>query len=261
MANQNEQRAAQTSGGAPFAEGPPKEDKSWIGVVFGLVAIAIAATSPLWQTKVYGDRGRAAAQAQVAALTASVASLQRRLEDVQIPAILVAAHDLKESMSRDEPFDMQLSLFRTVVGSGEDVRVIVAAAGEYAGKGVPSIKTLKSDFGAMAQRAMVASYPASEAGSLNYAIARVNAVASRISTMVVGADGAGVPATLGRAQARLAEGDLVGAVQELETLPPEAVTPEVETWIADAKSRLRLETVSADLNQLIVQRSRMAVAG
>ena len=74
MAENTSAAPAGTQGAGGYVA-PPQEDKSWIGVVFGLVAIAVAATGPLWHEKVYGERDGATLRQ----LRSEVATLETRL--------------------------------------------------------------------------------------------------------------------------------------------------------------------------------------
>lgn len=268
MAENTSAAPAGTQGAGGYVA-PPQEDKSWIGVVFGLVAVAVAATGPLWHEKVYGERDGAALRqlrsevsalegrlAAATAVEAQVAQLAARLEQIQVPAMLVAASDLRSAMQQGESFAAQLSLFRTVVGDAGAAAAIAAAAEPFADSGVPTLADLGGSFGMVSQEALVAAYPDSQTDNMSYALAQVKTVASRISTMVVGVEGTeGPAATVARARLALSEGDLAAAIEQMATLPEPSQTESVVAWLADARARLEVDAAIEQLDRMIAERS------
>jgi hypothetical protein len=128
---------------------------------------------------------------------------------------------------------------------------IPPALTDHAATGLPTLASLQASFPDAARRALEAALRANMGESWT----------SRISTFLRSQTGArsltpregnDPDAILSRAEASLAKADLAGALAEIETLPPEAVTAMTE-WTALADRRRLAEMALADLAATVGQ--------
>jgi hypothetical protein len=184
----------------------------------------------------------------VQALSTRLGDTESRLDHIggeyqRGAAMVVAIGDIDRAVTKSEPFDSALSSLKLLLSDEAPVGGSVLALEPLAAGGVPSLTDLKSDYGSTASRVLLA-----EEGERTLADQVSNNVFGILNMRPAGGDVAGSNsrAVLARAQARLADGDLEGAIGELQSLD-EAASAEASSWIESARSRLSAEAAVIDL--------------
>ncbi|MCP1336593.1 COG4223 family protein [Futiania mangrovi] len=175
----------------------------------------------------------------VSALDQEIETLRQRLAEVEAArgdaaaAKAVALARLSSDVGEGRAFDTSLQTFRGVWGDAVSLPALEA----YAGTGLPDIEALRRSFPAAARATQRAAAVPEDAGLLD----RLWGSARTLVTVRPAGDseGTSVGAILSRAEAKLARGDLSGAVADLTALPPSAAgAEEMAAWRAKAEGRL-----------------------
>lgn len=154
----------------------------------------------------------------------------------QRTAFVLASGQLEAALDSGQPYASELGAVRRLAADDPELPALLARLEEHADEGIPSLAELRLRF---ADTALAAAQAAqSEVGGdwMDRAWARLR---SLVTVRPVGGDVAGdsAEARIARAEARLGEGDLAGAIAELEALEgaaAEAAAP----WLAGARARL-----------------------
>lgn len=180
--------------------------------------------------------------AEIDRLNARIAELESRgARSSEAAAAALAAAALVDATQASTPFGGELAALRAAAPGLPEL----AALAPVAEMGAPSRAALAASFPDYAARAASAAR-APDAGDrladrILYVVTRIVSV-RRISNV----SGSGPDAVLARAERALAEGDVVGALEALETLPPaarEAMSP----WLAQAERRAVIDRQAASL--------------
>ncbi len=142
------------------------------------------------------------------------------------------------ALDTGEPYAESLARLQTNLG--EDAGVPVSLYNP-ADTGVPTLSELRESYPEAARQALSASAVATtegDAGDRLMAFLRTQTQARSLAPQ----EGSGADAILSRAEAALDQGDVPGALAELEALPEEGRAA-MESWIAEAQ--LRTEAVAA----------------
>ena len=158
-------------------------------------------------------------------------------------AMVVAIGDIERAIARAEPFDDILQSLRSLVRDDTVIGGSLSVLEPMAADGVPTLSMLKSSFGPMASRVMLA-----EEGDQTIVDRVGSNVFGIINMRPAGADaeGSSSRAVLARAQSKLSGDDLDGALTELAMLEGNAAE-EAKSWIENAKGRLSAEAAVIDL--------------
>ncbi len=171
---------------------------------------------------------------------------QRALARAAAAANAAAALQLKAHSS--EPFLNELA----AVEPAFDDPGLTAPLRAVAERGVPSETQLAIEFPQAAAKANIAAKAAGSEDSL-FERAR-HALGSLVSVRRVdNLNGKGVQATLVRAETRLNQGDLKGALAYLDTLPPEGQKA-LKPWLDKARARALVDGTTLRLTQLTLQK-------
>lgn len=155
-------------------------------------------------------------------------------------AMVLAAGRLKDAAAGSAPFN----------GAWQAIEALGVAPADYpaipeaAASGVPTIEQLKTGFADEASRAIVADKVGSDGTWVEGALKRVGSLVKVRRTGEL--EGDEVEAVVARAEVRLADDDLAGALAELETLQG-AAAEEIADWVVNGKRRLAL---NADVEAL-----------
>ena len=195
------------------------------------------------------DAARAELKAMQAALSALVdlpariAQLGDRIEaaaaQTEKTAFVLAVGQLEAALDSGGPFASELRSVRRLAEADEDLARILDPLALRADRGVPTRAELNARFDETALSIAQASAGSGAESWIDRALARLR---SLVTVRPVGKDveGDSADARLARAEARLAEGDLAGAVTELEGLDGAAVEA-AAVWLADARARIAAE--------------------
>lgn len=149
-------------------------------------------------------------------------------------ALVLAAGRLKDAASLSAPFN----------GAWQAIEALGVSAAEYkaisdtAPTGAPTLSDLQSRFSDAASRAIVADKVGDGGGWVDGALKRMGSLVKVRRTGELQGDE--VEAIVARAEVRLSEDNLAGAVEELQSLP-EAAAKEMTGWVGDAQRRLALD--------------------
>jgi len=191
-----------------------------------------------------------------AADPAAVAQLSARMDRLEAnqralgraAALANAASDLRLADKGPAPFSTQLAL----VEAGLDNPHLVDGLRPFAEKGVPSEIALAIAFPRIAAQANIASKDDSADDSLlSHAKQTLGSFISiRRTDNVVGL---GAGATLQRAETRLSQGDLSGAVGYLSTLPASSQRA-IKPWLDQAKARVLVDQTTDRISEAALSR-------
>lgn len=145
-------------------------------------------------------------------------------DELKAAAMLLALSQFRESMRRSEPFEEDLMLMQELLGGEEADPELMAAIDRLApraGEGVLTPEGLKGEFRGLAGDIVVASLKGEDVSIQERARARLNEVmqVEKDGEMLTGTD---TQTAVARAQKMLDEGDIEGAVAELQGLEGEA---------------------------------------
>ncbi|WP_119169325.1 uroporphyrinogen-III synthase [Algihabitans albus] len=167
--------------------------------------------------------------------------------------LALALGQLRDALRFSTPFQTELQAIRSLIPTGDPVLELLPPLETHADRGVPTREELAARFEPMARSAVAASYDDSWSGRL------MSRVSEAVSLRPVGeVEGDSARARVARADARLANDDLAGAVEALSGLQGPAAA-EVATWMADAQARLAGEQALGALTRRSLARLAPAV--
>lgn len=278
---------------ATQAAAQPAQKSGGGGAVFFAVFLSVAASgalvvgSPYWTPfvekyaknivelpnplkAVQAEVGRlAGAVAAVEGKTAALAADSAKLKDqtaaatgasagVKAATLALAGGQLRAKLAAGEPFQYELAAVRAVAKGDAEVTALLDGVAPLASTGVPTKATLRDAFPA-AVAAVVAAEAEGAAKSAAGWFGGVTALVNQLGYVlqVSPAPEGGVHAIARQSRARLAAGDLAGAVDEFSALP-EPRAADAEDWLAAAKVRVAADKADGALTTLIL--SRLAAA-
>ncbi|CAO3442268.1 mitofilin family membrane protein [Azospirillum largimobile] len=184
---------------------------------------------------------------------------QRQDAATAAQALVLAAGQLRASLSGGQPFQQDLQAVRALNIADAGVTQPLDAVAPYAAKGIPTRAQLTDRFEPLAGEIVRADIRGEGNGWIDSAV-------GKLSTLVtVRREGGGVVGTtsdavVARAEAALSEGNLAKAVEELSTLHgPAAQT--AGPWLADAKARLAADQAARQLNDRAIALMTTAAGG
>jgi hypothetical protein len=187
--------------------------------------------------------------------TAELAALSSRLDKVQADqrreslaaGEALAASALTEAAQSSGRFDEQLAGLDALLPDTSDLRALRALAET----GAPSRAALATEFAAVADRVAVAAKTPPPGASL---MARIVHALSSVFTVrrIDQLSGDSPDAILARAQRRVDDGDLEGALKDLDTLP-QTGRDAVAGWRARAARRVQIDHLVAAIRQAAVR--------
>ncbi|CAO3401529.1 mitofilin family membrane protein [Azospirillum palustre] len=201
---------------------------------------------------------------EVDALKQQVTSVNQAVSERQdaataAQALVLAAGQLRASLSGGQPFQQDLQAVRALNIADAGVTQPLDAVAPYAAKGIPTRAQLTDRFQPLAGE-IVRAEIRGEGNSW------IDSAVGKLSTLVtVRREGGGVVGTtadavVARAEAALAAGNLAKAVEELSTLQgPAAQT--AAPWLADAKARVAADQAARQLNDRAIALMTTAAGG
>lgn len=194
---------------------------------------------------------------QVTSVNQSVAQRQDAATAAQ--ALVLAAGQLRSSLSGGQPFQQDLQAVRALNIADAGVTQPLDAVAPYAAKGIPTRAQLTDRFEPLAGEIVRADIRGEGNSWIDSAV-------GKLSTLVtVRREGGGVVGTtadavVARAEAALNAGNLAKAVEELSTLQgPAAQT--AGPWLTDAKARLAADQAARQLNDRAIALMTTAAGG
>jgi hypothetical protein len=228
------------------------------------------------------SKENAALRDDVAALKAQLAAVDQALtargQDASGVAFALAVGNLGGALSTARPFAAELTALTDLAARdpalAAQVKELTAPLASRAAAGVPTLVELQSRFPATARAIVDAAKQAAPAAventesqswyqrPLGWLSSAGDWLSRQVSVRPVGevaGDDAG--ARVARAEVRLSQNDLAGAVKELEGLSEPAATAAAGTWLGDAQARLAVDKVVSALQAAAVTRLGSSAAG
>ena len=203
-------------------------------------------------------------RAELGLLAARLAAIERRLDGLprigpdgrltlpQEVGFVLAVTQLRDALRFPQPFTEELEAVTRLTGDDAGLTAALAPLAGPAAQGIPTLTGLKAGFPAVARAIAVAGVAGESEGWL----AEVKRSLSELVTVrPVGGDveGADPAAVAARAEAKVAAGDLPGALEELTALSGDAAAA-AEDWRAQAEARLAAETALRLLAARVIER-------
>ena len=188
---------------------------------------------------------------RLAALADDMAARIAALESRPAPtggaaAAMLAVAQLRAALSGSGGFEAELAAVQATIDGGAPVTTALDALAPHAARGIATNAMLRARFTGLADDVVRAGYAPPEGSWIQRTMARL---AKLVTVRRTGDDvmGAAPEAIAARTEARLAAGDLAGAVAEAETLDgaPLAV---VADWLGQAHARLAAGRALATLD-------------
>ncbi len=196
---------------------------------------------------------------RLSALSDQVANLPRGAEQQRAAALIVAIGELRSALASDKGFSAEVSAITDLTKNDEAMRPrlkpLLDELAPLAESGVPTLSQLAAGFPATeiarAGEAELASEVSDDAWYKRLWHGTVHALSEVFTLRPVGPDveGEGTLARLARAEAKLEESDLSGAVTEIRGLTGLAAETAAE-WLSQAEARLAVEHVAAQLSDI-----------
>jgi len=206
----------------------------------------------------------AAAQGAVERLNGQVGTLAGRLDKVdaaladrrqqalRAEATILSVGQLRAVLATSKPFAKQLAAVRAMVTGDAEMNGVLDQMQPYADSGVETSDDLTRDFNRLAPNLVRTAVVGDGKSWWRQALYHVESV---ISIRRTGADAQGdsTGAVVARAEAKLDEDDLPGAIATLQRLSG-AAGDLASPWIHDAQHRVAVEAAESDLSRIAIGR-------
>ena len=192
---------------------------------------------------------------RLSAAVRNMAGRLDRVESVRMPAadsesaaraLVLAVGQLREALRTSGPYANEVAAVKALVGDEPEALGAVAVLEKTADAGIPTLAALRVEFDAVARRVVMESIDLGGDGWLNRAGKWLFSIVS-VRRTGDGALGVEPDAVVARAEALLASGDIMAAVDALAALDGAAAAA-VDSWRARAGSRLAAERAIAKLH-------------
>lgn len=186
------------------------------------------------------------------AATAAEAVSRRDTADAETQALVLAAGQLRSALQGSGDFADELQAVRQLGGADPQIRQTLESISSRADSGVPTATQLASRFERMASDIVRAGQQEGEQPWYEKAANRVTSLVT-VRRVAGEVEGNSAAAIVSRAEARLDENDLEGAVAQVEML----AGPAAETaapWLRDARARLAADAAVAALTRQAISR-------
>jgi hypothetical protein len=161
-------------------------------------------------------------------------------------ALVLAVGQLREALRTSGPYAVEVAAVKALVDGDREALGAVAVLQKTADAGIPTLEVLNAEFATVARRVVMESIDLGGDGWLNRAGKWFFSIVS-IRRTGDGAAGAEPDAVVARAEALLASGDLMAAVDTLAALDGKGAAAAAE-WRARAQSRMAAERAIAKLH-------------
>jgi hypothetical protein len=160
--------------------------------------------------------------------------------------LAIAAAEIRRTLRNGAPYAGELATLRALAGDDATLAPALNTLAGTAGKGVPTVAALARRFEALAGDVLTADRTRDDAVWYRQVLGRIGDV---VSVRRIGGDASGdsADAVVARAEAKLADGDLAGAVAEVSALQGRAAEV-AGPWLASAREALDAEKAVAAIN-------------
>ena len=185
-------------------------------------------------------------------------------QDLKAAAMLLGLSQFRSSLNRSAPFEEDLALMQKMMGQDDPaLQAAIERLAPKAASGVLTPEGLKDEFKGLAGEIVVSSLKGEDVSVKEKARARFNDLLSveKDGELLTGTD---TQATVARAQKMLDEGDVQGALTELQALEGDAAAT-AQPFINEAQVTLMAEQLQGLMTQKVIRRigggSGMAAQG
>ena len=190
----------------------------------------------------------AALSAQITTLQTALAAATRQTEQTAAMTRTMALVRLSDTLRRPIPFAAELALVRASGTDLGDVKPLLDRIEPYAATGIPGTAQLRQDFHTLADQVAHADHalmPASWMNNLT-AWAHLRSAPPPAPSTDPSLD------LLHEASARLADGDVAGALEQAAQLS-DTYKPAFASWIEDAQARVAADTLAERTGDMVTQ--------
>lgn len=197
------------------------------------------------------------ADAAIETLAATQSRDGRRIDrliasDSATQALVLAIGQLRVAVNAGRPYRQSLSALQALSSGIDETVPHLAALAPSAATGIAGRDSLKSTFPGMAEAVRQAVLLPSDAGWVDRTVARIEGLVT-VRPAPGEVDGEDAAAVLARAEGRLNNGDLAGAIAAVAMLEGEAAEA-AAAWRRSAEARLAAESALDDLNSYAIAR-------
>jgi hypothetical protein len=173
--------------------------------------------------------------------------------------LALAAGRLRRAIDNGDAYENVLATLRTLSEDDATTGAILDRLSKHAGTGVPARDALTRAFPGIARDVAAAANTADASGWTDRTLQRIR---NTVSIRRIGADVPGdtPDAKVARAEAKLLDGDLEGAVAEVDGLTGAAASA-AATWLDDARARYDAEVAVGELEALAIARLQTGSSG
>ncbi|MEO3434232.1 mitofilin family membrane protein [Inquilinus sp. CAU 1745] len=182
----------------------------------------------------------------------SAALARSEATDSRTQAIVLAVGQIGQALAQGGSFDSGLTALRSVAAGDPEFQQALETLDAHGAQGVAGREELERRFPAMADAVRQAESLPADASWVDQMRASVEGLVT-IRPAPGEVEGDDPDAILARAEGRLRDGDLAGAVEALGALQGDAAAA-AEEWLAAARARLEAERAVEALNGLAVRR-------
>ncbi len=230
-----------------------------------------AAETRLDQTQRNSDRQARAAKAASVAARGKIEKLRQQLTALGgnrpvagqnaagAAGLALAAGRLRRAVDNGDAYENVLATLRTLSAGDAAIGAILDRLSKHADTGVAARDALTRAFPSVARDVAAAANSADASGWTDRTLQRIR---NTVSIRRIGADVPGdTPgAKVARAEAKLLDGDLGGAVAEVDGLTGAAAAA-AATWLGDARARYDAEVAVGELEALAITRLQAGSGG
>jgi hypothetical protein len=175
---------------------------------------------------------------------------QAGVKDAAAAAMLLALNEFRNNFDNHRPYAADLALLQKLTGNDPETSRALQRLSPYAQKGVMSRKILQEEFKGLAADVVLAKMQGQDAAVKERALQRLD----RLSGAGQAGDirGQEAEAVVARAQLLLNQGDIKGAMRELQTLDG-ASAQAVDPWMDNAAGYVIADQASDDLTQTVLR--------
>lgn len=170
--------------------------------------------------------------------------------ELKTAAMLLAVSQLRSSLNQEQSFDKDLATVQALTGNDPKTAEALKKLEPYARSGVLTKRGLQNEFKGLAGDIVMAELAGENVSWKDKAANRLSNIVSVRKTGEV--EGQDTQAVVARAEKMIDEGNIQGAIAELETLQGKP-KEKAQDWINDAQARVIADNVSSLMTQNIVQ--------
>ena len=172
--------------------------------------------------------------------------------------MLLAMLQLRDAIRGSGPYDEPLRMLQNLAGDEGALAETIAPLARRAPAGLPSLPDLQAAFPEVARR--IAAIELGEEGE-GWSAGVLRRLSEAVNLRPVGlVEGDQPTAVAARAEVKLNDGDLAGALAEVGTLTG-AAAEAAAAWRSDAEARLAADQAVSSLGALVSERFRMTAGG